>query len=335
MVQHSERAFRMLTRRHGADLCYTQMIHSKNFSRSEKFRKQNFDAWDEVAADRPLIAQFCGHDPEVILEAAKHVEPFVDAVDLNFGCPQKIAQKGLYGAFLLEDRPRVLKIIETLSSKLSVPVTCKIRLLPAQDATREAWSTDIDQTLSLATDLVAAGCEMLVVHGRTRHQNKQFSGAADWNAIKRVKAALDIPVIANGGIETLQDSFRCLKVTGADGVMSSEALLENPALFSEQTPSTLIHQTQLALELIELSVKYPSAMRSSSCTAAIKSHMFKILHSVFKQLQPADERRMRGALGKADTHEDIRRMAREMLRLSAEGEAHTPPPTWYRRHRVA
>jgi tRNA-dihydrouridine synthase 1 len=308
------------------------MLHAKNFASSEKFRKQNFDAFEVLEADRPLIAQFCGHDPEVVLEAAKHVEPFVDAVDMNLGCPQKIAKKGFYGAFLLEDRQTVLSIVGALASKLAVPVTCKIRLLPSKDATREACSADIDQTISLAHDLVTAGCSMLVVHGRTRHQNKQNSGFADWDAIKRVKSSLDIPVIANGGVETWEDVVQCLESTGVDGVMSSEALLENPALFSRSGEP--IHQVQLALELLDLSEEHPSAMRSSSRTAAIKSHLFKILHSVFRQLQPADEKRIRGELGTAITHDDIRRMIEEMqAQLAGRAELLASQHTWYRRHR--
>ena len=94
MVNHSERAYRILTQRHGISLTYSPMIHALNFSRSERFRQQNFE-YSHCKEDTNLIVQFCGHDPDVILTAAKYVEYHenVIAIDLNFGCPQKIASK--------------------------------------------------------------------------------------------------------------------------------------------------------------------------------------------------------------------------------------------------
>ena len=85
MVNGSDLPFRMLARSHGTDLCYTPMLHAKNFQSSERYREREMDT---CAEDRPLFAQFCANDPDLLLEAARFVENRVDAVDINFGCPQ-------------------------------------------------------------------------------------------------------------------------------------------------------------------------------------------------------------------------------------------------------
>jgi tRNA-dihydrouridine synthase 1 len=158
MVDQSELPYRMLTRRYGANLCYTPMLHSRMFAEGEGYRKEFFCPHPE---DRPLVVQFCGNDPETLLKAAKYVEDDCDAVDINFGCPQGIAKKGNYGSFLLEKTELIRSLVSTLHHNLKVPVTCKMRCLPSEA-----------DTIALAKVMESAGCAMLVVHGRTRKHNK-------------------------------------------------------------------------------------------------------------------------------------------------------------------
>eukprot|EP00914_Ancora_sagittata_P018433 GHVO01036513.1.p1 GENE.GHVO01036513.1~~GHVO01036513.1.p1 ORF type:complete len:346 (+),score=54.60 GHVO01036513.1:87-1124(+) len=255
MVGHSDLAFRRLVKKYGVDMSYTPMLHAGMFSTEGLYRFQNFES-DEF--DRPLVAQFSGHDPDKILAALKHIENDIDMVDLNLGCPQDIARRGHYGAYLLEDEDLVISILSQIASGTHVPLSCKIRKVH-----------DIENTVRYARRIQEAGCVALCIHGRTKDQKGDRTGPADWDVIRAVKNALTIPVIANGGIETKADVDRCLEYTGADAVMASEGILENPALFA----GVNVCRRKMALQYIQLA----SETRTSSSLHCIRSHVFKII----------------------------------------------------------
>lgn len=312
MVDQSELAFRMLCRRYGTELAYTPMLHSRMFSTQPKYRKEQFST---CAEDRPLIAQFCGDDPQTVLAAAKLLPPkSVDAVDLNCGCPQGIARKGHYGAYLLSEPDVIEGIVSTLDKELSVPSTVKIRLVN---------SHELQDTLNLASRLEAAGASVLCLHGRTKEMKGQFTGPCDWEAIAAVRKRVNIPLIANGGIQTFQDVERCLAATGANAVMSSEALLEYPALFSNDT--RCIYQDELALEYLELAKLYQTPHKQ------IKAHMF---HFLYAGLQLHTD--LRSRFGEAKGWEQINDTAlafQERRRRDRETGVAWPDKGWYLRYR--
>ncbi|KAB5547840.1 hypothetical protein DKX38_011246 [Salix brachista] len=274
MVDNSELPFRMLCRKYGAEAAYTPMLHSRIFSENEKYRREEFTTCKE---DRPLFVQFCANDPDILLEAARRVEPYCDYVDINLGCPQRIAKRGYYGAFLMDNLQLVKSLVEKLVINLNVPVSCKIRVFPK-----------LEDTINYARMLEEAGCSLLAVHGRTRDEKDGKKFRADWKAIKAVKNALRIPVLANGNIRHMDDVKTCLEETSADGVLSAETLLENPALFAgfrtaewvddgeASNKDGLLDQADLVVEYLKLCERYPVPWRM------IRSHVHKMLGGWFR-----------------------------------------------------
>ncbi|KAK4165318.1 dihydrouridine synthase-domain-containing protein [Cladorrhinum sp. PSN259] len=244
MVDQSEFAWRMLSRsfmpesERRAILAYTPMFHARLYSETHKYRDQHFQAtkpgepstpWldGNPTIDRPLFVQFCANDPQHLLNAAKLVAPYCDAIDLNLGCPQGIAKKGHYGSFLQEDQDLIYRLINTLHLNLDIPVTAKIRILDTKEA-----------TLKYAQNVLAAGASILTVHGRRREQKGHLTGLAEWQMIRFLRESLpkETVIFANGNILEHGDIEKCLEATGADGVMSAEGNLSNPGIFAPDPP---------------------------------------------------------------------------------------------------
>ncbi|KAJ3395720.1 tRNA-dihydrouridine(16/17) synthase [NAD(P)(+)]-like protein [Chytriomyces hyalinus] len=305
MVDHSEYAWRVLSRRYNSQLCYTPMFHARLFAESETYRRTQFTTGPE---DRPLIVQFCANDPETLLKAAKHVENDCDAVDINLGCPQGIARKGHYGSFLMDEWDRVCDMVKILHENLNVPVTCKIRVFP-----------EVSKTIEYAKRLQAAGCQILTVHGRTREMKGHKTGIADWEQIRAVKAALDIPVFANGNICYFEDVEACLKATGCDGVMTAEGNLYNPALFTGELPPCW----KMAEEYMQICKEYPN----SADIGPIRAHLFKIFAPCLTE--HAD---LRTDLAAKHTFEDLweitQELKRRLLAATNNAQKYDPPAVW-------
>ena len=151
-------------------------------------------------------------------------------------------------------------MVEILAKNLKVPVTVKIRCLRTEE-----------ETLTLVKRIEAAGASWITVHGRCKEHNKDKVGSANLAIIKKIKETLSIPVFANGGISKFSDVEHALKEAGVDGVMSSESILENPALFANKTYDL----DDLALEYFEMCDKYPGEHN----IAHVKAHLFKILYA--------------------------------------------------------
>uniref|UniRef100_A0A7M4ECR5 tRNA-dihydrouridine(16/17) synthase [NAD(P)(+)]-like n=1 Tax=Crocodylus porosus TaxID=8502 RepID=A0A7M4ECR5_CROPO len=294
MVDQSELAWRLLSRRHGAHLCYTPMLHAQVFVRDANYRKENLYC-DVCPEDRPLIVQFCANDPEVFVQAAVLAQDYCDAIDLNLGCPQMIAKRGHYGAFLQEEWDLLQRMIWLANEKLSVPITCKIRVFP-----------EIDKTVKYAQMLEKAGCQLLTVHGRTKEQKGPLAGVASWEHIKAVRKGQGIPGLAPGCTSfpcpaPPQHTMGCLRISV---FCSPEGNLHNPALFEGQNPLVW----EMAEEYLEIVQQYPCPL------SYVRAHLFKLWHHPLQVYQ-----QLRDELAKAKTLEGIADVSRE-LKLRCQEE---------------
>ena len=216
----SDKVFRRLVRRWCPEaLLFTEMVNATSLEMGHGRGKV-----EELATEEgPIGVQLFDHRPQAMAEAAKRAQ---DAgaflIDINMGCPvKKIAKKG-GGSGLIREPDLAARIVEAVSQAVQVPVTVKTRL---------GWCGSDADPVSWCQQLQSAGAQLLTLHGRTREQG--FKGQADWQAIAQVKAALTIPVIANGDINTPEDAQRCLAITGADGVMVGRGSMGAPWLVGQ------------------------------------------------------------------------------------------------------
>ena len=265
MVDVNDLPFRMLCRKYGTQLTYTQMYNIKLFGVIEEHRKKTLSEI-RTDIDNPCIIQFAGNDPELMLKSAQYVENLTPYVDINLGCPQHIAKYGHYGSFLLENPDEVYKLVGYLcNNNLKCGVSCKIRLFP-----------DLSKTFELVKKLEDLGIDLLTVHGRTKEQKSQNCGKCNWDAIKEIKKLVKIPVISNGGLECFDDIDKCFEYTGCDCVMSGEKMMEMPTFFSKK----LFDINDIALEYCDMWKKYYSIEEiNKEHMSQIRGHMFKFFYT--------------------------------------------------------
>ena len=215
--------FRMLCKRFGASMVYTEFVSAEALVRDVKSTLRKLTISSE---ERPVGIQIYGRDIEAMVEAAKIVEQAgPDVIDLNFGCPvKKVAGKGA-GAGMLQNIPKLLEITQKVVEAVSLPVTVKTRL---------GWNHEQLIITTLAEQLQACGIQALTIHGRTRSQ--MYTGEADWTLIGEVKRNpnIHIPIIGNGDIKTLDDADRAFDTYGVDAVMIGRATFGQPWIFSRK-----------------------------------------------------------------------------------------------------
>src|SRR5574344_3169625 len=215
-------AFRMLCKRYGASMVYTEFVSAEALIRSINSTMKKLTISDE---ERPVGIQIYGRDVESMVEAAKIVEQaHPDVIDLNFGCPvKKVAGKGA-GAGMLRNIPLMLDITRQVVKAVSIPVTVKTRL---------GWSSDELIIPTLAEQLQDRGIQALTIHGRTRKQ--LYTGDADWTLIGEVKQnpRMHIPIIGNGDINGPLRAKELLEQTGVDGLMIGRGAIGRPWIFKE------------------------------------------------------------------------------------------------------
>lgn len=252
MVGQSDLPFRLQTVRNGATSTWTQMYmaaeiieHQDTLESLVKALELGRASTDNLIQDRKSslqgssalqIVQLAGNDVDELVDAARKVAPFADAIDLNLGCPQRHAEQGKYGAYLLpkQNWPLLSQIVSALVQAVDVPITTKIRLTVPKEHTPE-----------LAVTLARAGSSLVTLHPRFASSVRRRKGIADLDQVIQVRQALQnegllrcthqpdgqTAVVSNGNVRCWSDIATNLALTGASGVMVGETLLENPALF--------------------------------------------------------------------------------------------------------
>lgn len=214
--------FRLLCKRFGASMVYTEFVSAEALVRDVKSTVQKLTISDE---ERPVGIQIYGRDTDAMVEAARIVEQAgPDVIDLNFGCPvKKVAGKGA-GAGMLQNIPKMLDITRQVVQAVKVPVTVKTRL---------GWNSEQLIITTLAEQLQDCGIQALTIHGRTRSQ--MYTGQADWTLIGEVKRnpRIHIPIIGNGDITSPETALQAFERYGVDAIMVGRATFGAPWIFKE------------------------------------------------------------------------------------------------------
>lgn len=215
----SDLPFRLIAREKGLGFCYLEMVSAQSLTRENAKTRRMLNTTPE---DKPLGAQLLGCDPDMMAEAARILEEMgFDLIDMNLGCPVKKVVGNGEGSALLKEPSKAEAVFRAVRNAVKIPVTMK---------TRKGFKDPSgDEAVELAKRAEGAGLCAVTIHGRTQAQG--YAGRSDWEAIGKVKRAVNIPVIGNGDVLTPEDARRLLEVSGCDGIMIGRGGLGNPWIY--------------------------------------------------------------------------------------------------------
>ncbi len=243
MAGITDLAFRLICKKFGCSLVYSEMISSRALHYTDKKTERLLVTEDD---EKPLCVQIFGSEPEYMAEAAEKIQKLniASVLDINMGCPAPKIVNNNDGSALMKDIEKAAAIIKAVRSAVDLSLTVKFR---------SGWDFSSVNCVEFAKMCEESGADAITVHPRTRTQ--YYSGNADWNLIKSVKESVSIPVIGNGDVFRFSDVQKMIDFTNCDGVMISRGALGNPFIFSGFTPS----QEEIintAIEHLDLIIKY-------------------------------------------------------------------------------
>jgi len=297
----SDRCFRRLAKRYGAEYTTSEMVSAKALCYEQRSHRPVTETRVRTAPlaavmrdEYPMAVQLFGAEPDFMAEAARMLESGdyrgacgeipPAAIDVNMGCPMaKIVSNG-EGSALMKDPARAERIVRAMVDAVKLPVTVKIRA---------GWDRNSVNAVEMAKRLEQAGAAMICVHGRTREQ--MYAPGADWSVIRAVKEAVCVPVVGNGDIFCADDAVRMLRETGCDGVMVARGAQGNPWIFAELSaclegrpyaPPTLEERFSVAIEHAEALIAQKGERAG---IAESRKHLAWYLHGVRGAAAARDE----------------------------------------------
>jgi len=292
---------RLLCRRYGAPLCFTEMVPAAAIARG-RMPTDVIRSLKTHPDDRPLGVQIFGPDPDEMATAARELAAFdADLIDINMGCPVRKVVKNGAGCALMQDLDRARRIVASVRAAVDAPLTVKMRL---------GWDEASQNAVELARICEGEGADAVTVHGRTRA--RVFSGEADLAGIREVVEALSIPVIGNGGVMDAAGYGRMLEETGCAGVMVARGAMGSPWVFAEiiegadsaRANPGIAERGEVALDHMKLMLSYLPERR-------VAVEMRKFLAWYSKGIPRAVDLRRR--LQKIETKEEVVALVEEFF----------------------
>lgn len=293
--------FRIICNRFGASLLYTEMINAKALCYEDK---NTFEMLETHHEEGDVVVQIFGSEPKFMGEAAKILSSLnrFKAIDINMGCPVPKVVKNNEGSALLKNPKLAGEIVKEVKKNASIPVTVKIRT---------GWNENTINAIEMSKILEENGADAIAVHGRTREQ--YYSGKANWDIIADVKKNINIPLIANGDIFTIDDAIKIKEKTNADAIMIGRGAQGNPFIFKQ------FNEYDKNGKIIDISVKekietiflhYEYSLKYKGENKSIRE-MRKHIGWYLKGLK--DSAKIRNDINHLNTVEEVKQLLKDFL----------------------